>query len=318
MRRQPCSTVTICKGYECLPGIGPGRDPNSHRVSLLAALSRLFDTLSFSSSNLFEPRQLLRALPFLLLAAILSNGTSTPRAVAQTRIKDVAAVHGVRGNQLVGYGLVVGLNGTGDTLRNAPFTDRSIQSMLDSMGINTKNSLARTRNVAAVIVTAELPAFASKGSRVDITVSSIGDASSLSGGSLVMTALLGADKTIYAVAQGPVVASSVAAAGRAESVVQGVPTVGRIPNGAFVERDAPGQFAENRALRLELRNPDFLTAVRMVDTINAYARRRYGSDVAEEQDLRTIRLKQPRGITSARFIAEIGELDAATDARLAW
>lgn len=248
----------------------------------------------------------------VVACSLLVVGAVAP-ALSQTRIKDIAAVQGVRANQLVGYGLVVGLNGTGDTLRNAPFTDRSIQSMLDELGINTKNSVARTRNVAAVLVTAELPPFANKGARIDVTVSSIGDASSLYGGSLIMTALAGPDKTIYAVAQGPVAASSISATGRAESVVQGVPTVGRIANGALIEREAPGQFGESRSLRLELRNPDFLTAVRMVDTINGFARRRYGGNVAEEQDLRTIRLTQPRGVSPARFVAEIGELEAVAD-----
>ena len=122
---------------------------------------------------------------------------------AATRIKDIVSVQGVRANQLVGYGLVIGLNGTGDSLRNSPFTEQSLQSMLDRMGINVRNSKARTRNVAAVIVTAELPAFVGKGSRIDVTVSSLGDATSLAGGSLVLTPLTGADDQIYAVAQGP-------------------------------------------------------------------------------------------------------------------
>lgn len=245
-----------------------------------------------------------------LLALLSGNGW----AQAQTRIKDIAAVQGIRPNQLLGYGLVVGLNGTGDTLRNAPFTDRSVQSMLDELGINTKNTTARTRNVAAVIVTAELPPFANKGSRIDVTVSSIGDASSLYGGSLVMTPLAGADKKIYAVAQGAVVASSIQAAGRAESVVQGVPTVGRIANGALVERQAPGDFADgSEGLRLELRNPDFKTAVTIADAINDFAHDRYGMTVAREYDLRTVLLRKPPRITAARFIAEIGDLNARAD-----
>lgn len=235
-------------------------------------------------------------------------------AYAQTRIKDIAVLQGIRANQLLGYGLVVGLNGTGDTLRNSPFTDRSVQSMLDELGINTKNSVARTRNVAAVIVTAELPPFANKGSRIDVTVSSIGDASSLYGGALVMTPLAAADKKIYAVAQGAVVASSIQAAGRAESLVQGVPTVGRIANGALVERQAPGDFADgNDGLRLELRNPDFKTAVTVADTINVFARERYGITAAREYDLRTVLLRKPANVTAARFVAEIGELTARAD-----
>jgi len=234
-------------------------------------------------------------------------------AIAEMRIKDIASVQGIRGNQLIGYGLVVGLNGTGDSLRNSPFTERSLQSMLDEMGVNTKNSSARSRNVAAVMVTAELPALSSKGSRIDVSVSSIGDASSLYGGSLVLTALSGADKAIYAVAQGAIVASSISGAGRAESVVQGVPTVGRIVNGALVERDAPGQLSELQNLRLELRNPDFRTAVNVVDVINAYSRRRFGVDAAYEQDFRSVVLRRPAGVSVTRFISEIGELSTQVD-----
>jgi flagellar P-ring protein FlgI len=162
------------------------------------------------------------------------------QAQAATRIKDIISVQGVRANQLVGYGLVIGLNGTGDTLRNSPFTQQSLQSMLDRMGINVRNANARTRNVAAVIVTADLPAFAGKGARIDITVSSLGDATSLAGGSLILTPLIGADNQIYAVGQGPLAVAGFASGGKAETLTQGVPTTGRIPNGALVEREAPG------------------------------------------------------------------------------
>lgn len=249
----------------------------------------------------------------LLLALVLVACADRP-AVAQTRIKDITLLQGVRANQLVGYGLVVGLNGTGDTLRNAPFTDQSIQSMLDRMGISIRSANARTRNVAAVIVTAELPAFAGKGARIDVTVSSMGDATSLQGGSLVLTPLSGPDSAVYAVAQGAIAVSGSSAAGRGESVVQGVPTVGRIPNGALVERSAPGRLAEDPVMKLELRNPDFATAVRLVDSINRYAMQRYGRRVAYDDDLRTVRLARPPGVTPARFIAELGELEAEADA----
>jgi flagellar P-ring protein FlgI len=238
---------------------------------------------------------------------------SAVSAAAQTRIKDISTVQGVRPNQLVGYGLVVGLNGTGDTLRNAPFTQQSIQAMLDRMGVNIRNAGARTRNVAAVVVTAELPPFSVKGSRIDVTISSIGDATSLLGGSLVLTPLLAPDNQIFAVAQGPLAVGGVSAAGRAESVVQGVPTVGRIPNGALVERDAPGRLGADHALKLELRNPDFATAVRVADAINEFAVHRYGRRVADEEDLRTIRLTRPANISVTRFVAELGELIASTD-----
>jgi flagellar P-ring protein FlgI len=146
-----------------------------------------------------------------------------------------------------------------------------------------------------------------------VTISSIGDATSLLGGSLVLTPLLAPDNQIFAVAQGPLAVGGVSAAGKAESVVQGVPTVGRIPNGALVERDAPGRLSADLSLKLELRNPDFATSVRVADAINEFAAHRYGRRVAEEEDLRTIRLTRPVNISATRFIAEIGELTASTD-----
>jgi flagellar P-ring protein precursor FlgI len=248
----------------------------------------------------------------LLLAGLLC---CLAQAVnAETRIKDIVAVQGVRANQLIGYGLVIGLNGTGDTLRNSPFTEQSLQSMLDRMGINVRNSKARTRNVAAVIVTAELPAFVGKGARIDVTVSSLGDATSLAGGSLFLTPLSGADNQIYAVAQGPLAVTGFSTQGKAETLTQGVPTTGRIPNGALVEREAPGHFAEEKTMVLELRNPDFGTAVKVADAVNAYMHARYGIKVARENDLRTITVRRPFYLSAARFMAEIGELPVRPDA----
>jgi flagellar P-ring protein precursor FlgI len=244
-----------------------------------------------------------RALLAFIAGLLLATSVN-----AATRIKDIVSVQGVRSNQLVGYGLVIGLNGTGDSLRNAPFTSQSIQSMLDRMGINVRNANPRTKNVAAVIVTAELPAFIGAGTRLDVTVSSLGDATSLAGGSLVLTPLMGADNVIYAVAQGPLAVSGFATQGKAETLTQGVPTTGRIPNGAVVEREAPGRFSDEKVLVLELRNPDFNTAVRVADAINAYGADRFGLRVAREEDLRTVVLQKPRTIGAARFIAEIGEL----------
>ena len=231
-----------------------------------------------------------------------------PRLGAPTRIKDIVSVGGVRSNQLVGYGLLIGLNGTGDSLRNSPFTEQSLQSMLDRMGVNVRKVSPRTRNVAAVIVTAELPAFIGRGSRIDVTVSSLGDATSLVGGSLIMTPLAGPDNEIYAVAQGPVAVSGFTAGGAAETLTQNVPTSARIPNGAHVEREPPGRFSEERNLTLELRNPDFATAVRITDAINAYTLGRHGFRSAQERDLRTVSVITPRNLGPARFIAEIGDL----------
>jgi flagellar P-ring protein precursor FlgI len=236
------------------------------------------------------------------------------QAQAATRIKDIVSVQGVRANQLVGYGLVIGLNGTGDTLRNSPFTQQSLQSMLDRMGINVRNANMRTRNIAAVIVTADLPAFAGKGSRIDVTVSSLGDATSLAGGSLILTPMAGADNQIYAVGQGALAVAGFSATGKAETVTQGIPTTGRIPNGALVEREAPGSLMDEKILVLELRNPDFNTAVNVADAINAHTAQRYGIKVARENDLRTISINRPFYVNPTRFLADIGELGVETDA----
>ncbi len=251
----------------------------------------------------------MRSILALLALCLVLTG-----AEAATRIKDVATLQNVRENQLIGYGLVIGLQGSGDSLRNAPFTDQSMRSMLDRLGINVTGQSPRTRNVAAVIVTAELPPFTGKGARIDVTVSSLGDATSLAGGTLIFTPLTGADGRVYAVAQGPLAVSGFASSGQAENLSQGVPTTGRIPNGALVERQLPGRFADIPNLVLELRNPDFMTAVVIADAINSFAAKRYGMRVAEEQDLRTVALAKPGNISPTRFIAEIGELLIEPDA----
>jgi flagellar P-ring protein precursor FlgI len=248
------------------------------------------------------------------LGALLLILASVGASSAQSRIKDITEVRGVRANQLVGYGLVIGLNGSGDSLRNAPFTNQSIQSMLDRMGVNVRNSQARTQNIAAVMVTAELPPFIGKGARIDVTVSSLGDAKSLQGGTLVLTPLLAADNNIYAVAQGPVSVSGFAAGGKAETVTQGVPTTGRIANGGLVEREGPGKFGDDKDIVLELRNPDFSTAVSIADVINGYTMDRFGVRAAREQDLRSVHIALPEKITPARFVAEIGDLQVRPDA----
>lgn len=248
------------------------------------------------------------------LLAILSLVMATIPVEAGTRIKDIVSVKGVRANQLVGYGLVIGLNGTGDSLRNSPFTEQSIQSMLDRMGVNLNSARPRSKNVAGVIVTAELPPFSGKGSRIDVTVSSLGDATSLGGGTLIMTPLSGADNEIYAVAQGPIAVSGFSAQGRAETVTQGVPTAGRVANGALVEREVPGPLSESDKMEIVLRNPDFGTAISIVDAINKYATERFGQRVAREKDLNSVELRRPDGIGPARFIAEIGDLVVQADA----
>lgn len=237
-----------------------------------------------------------------------------PSLGSPTRIKNIVSVRGVRANQLVGYGLVIGLNATGDSLRNSPFTEQSLQAMLDRMGVNIRKQNTRTRNSAAVIVTADLPAFVQTGSTIDVTVSSLGDATSLLGGSLIMTPLYGADNLIYAVAQGPITVSGYQIEGAAQTVTQNVPTSGRIPNGALVEREAPGQFVDLEFIGLELRNPDFGTAVRIADAINAYGLDRFGVQLARASDLRSVAVKRPPSIAPTRLMAEIGEILVEPDA----
>ncbi len=220
---------------------------------------------------------------------------SSQAAVAQVRIKDIVDIEGVRDNMLVGYGLVVGLNGTGDTIRNSPFTEQSLVGMLERLGVNTRIgaggrlSNLRTRNVAAVIVTATLHPYAAQGTRIDVTVSALGDAQSLLGGTLLVTPLIGADGEVYAVAQGPIAVGGFAAAGNAETVVQNVPTSGRIASGAIVEREIEFALAELPVLRISLRNPDFTTAQRIADAINT----RLGAAFAQATDPASILLTVP-------------------------
>lgn len=247
---------------------------------------------------------------FLALALAL---LSTLPAGAMTRIKDMSTIQGVRDNQLIGYGLVMGLQGTGDTIRNSPFTEQALQSMLDRMGINIKGLPLRARNIAAVVVTANLPAFAGLGSRIDVTVSSVGDASSLKGGTLLITPLAGSDGQVYAVAQGQLAVSGFTVQGQAETLTQGVPTSGRIPNGALVERQIPGQLRDLPELVVELDNPDFKTAARITDAINAYTRARFGKVLARERDLRTVVVQRPAQLSIARFLADIGDLRIQPD-----
>ena len=207
--------------------------------------------------------------------------------MAQVRIKDIADVEGVRDNQLVGYGLVVGLNGTGDRLDSAVFTRQSLIGMLERLGVNTRDQEAKlqTKNVAAVMVTSNLPAFARSGSRIDVAVSALGDAKDLTGGTLLVTPLLGADGEVYAVAQGALATGAISALGAAGSVTRNVPTAARIANGATVEREVP-QLASRTTLRLGLRNPDLTTARRMADAIN----RVLGAGTARATDQRTVSL----------------------------
>jgi flagellar P-ring protein precursor FlgI len=238
---------------------------------------------------------------------------SVAPSFASVRIKDIAGLQGVRDNQLVGYGLVIGLQGTGDSVRNSPFTGQALQSMLDRLGVNVRNSPLRTRNVAAVIVTADLPPFAGRGSRIDVSVASMGDATSLLGGTLVVTSLLAADGQTYALAQGRLNVSGFDARGEAERLTQGVTTAARIPGGALVERQVADQLSNLHVLSLELRNPDFVTAERVAAAINSFTRQRYKATVAFALDHRTISLTRPVALSTSRFIAEIERLELEPD-----
>ena len=233
--------------------------------------------------------------------------------LGQIRLKDLVEFDGVRGNDLVGYGLVVGLNGTGDGLRNAPFTEEIMSNILERLGVNVTGEQYRPKNVAAVFVTATLPPFARSGSRIDVTVSAIGDAKSLQGGTLVMTPLNGADGQIYAVSQGTIIAGGVSAQGDAGSVVEGVPTAGVIPTGARVEREISFDLNSMSSLRLALRAPDFTTAQRIESVINT----EFGGQIATMMDSGTVMLNiSATGMPSpAHALARIEDLTVQPEQR---
>jgi flagellar P-ring protein precursor FlgI len=233
-------------------------------------------------------------------------------AYAEPRIKDIADFEGVRENQLVGYGLVVGLPGTGDSLRNSPFTRQSLAAMLERLGVNAAEGNLNTRNVAAVMVTANLPPFSAQGSRIDVSVSALGDARSLAGGHLLVTPLIGADQQVYAVAQGPIAIGGFSASGASgSSVTRGVPTAGRIPSGALVEREIGFDIAAQSELRLALRNPDFTTARRIADAINAAL----GAEIARALNPGAVVLRRPADYAGdmVALVGRIEGLEVAVD-----
>lgn len=231
-------------------------------------------------------RGMLRPLTMTVVGLLLSAGT----ADAASRIKDIVNVQGIRENPLVGYGLVVGLNGTGDTLSNGHFTKQSLLAMLNRLGVKPTESGLDSDNVAAVMVTAELPAFARQGSRIDVTVSALGDAESLLGGTLLVTPIMGADGEVYAVAQGQLAVGGFAAAGEAESITKGVPTSARIANGAIIEREITFDISNMKTVNLSLRNPDFTTARRIAQAINAFL----GTAAARPSDPTTVHITVPK------------------------
>lgn len=212
------------------------------------------------------------------------------QAAASSRIKDIADFEGVRENQLVGYGLVVGLNGAGDNIKSINFAKESLISMLDQLGINARDGQLKSKNIAAVMVTASLPPFARQGSRIDVMVSAMGDAKSLQGGTLIATPLSGANGEVYAVAQGQIATGSVSAQGNNASVTRGVPTSGRIANGAIIENEIDFALDSLKNIRIALRNPDFTTARRISDAINAML----GQPASKALDPATVDLQIPQ------------------------
>src|ERR1700742_4502454 len=253
-----------------------------------------------------------KATVFRMIGAALAVlALSAMPAGATSRIKDLASIEGIRQNQLIGYGLVVGLNGTGDTLNNIPFTKQSLQAMLERMGVNIRGVTIRTGNVAAVMVTGNLPPFGTQGTRMDGTVSALGDAKNLQGGTLLVTPLLGADGNVYAVAQGSISINGFQAEGAAASITRGVPTVGRIANGAIIEREI--EFALNRLpnVRLALRNGDFTTAKRIAAAVNDFL----GAKSAEPLDPSTVQLTIPPEFkgNAVALLTEIEQLQVEPD-----
>lgn len=247
----------------------------------------------------------------LLAMAALMIAAPTQHASGQTRIKDIVDFEGVRENILVGYGLVVGLNGTGDALDSAIFTRESLVGMLERLGVNARDDNLDTDNVAAVMVTATLPPFSKQGSRIDVSISAIGDAEDLLGGTLLVTPLVGADGEVYAVAQGPVATGAISAAGDGQSVVQGVPTNGRIANGAIIEREIAFSMASMETVTIALKNPDFTTARRISQAINAFI----GLPISQANDLASVRMIVPENYrgNAVALITDVEQLRVTPD-----
>ena len=264
----------------------------------------MMDFLKFSSTAI---RKTSRFLPILFVFIVFDIKALD----AQTRIKDIVDFEGVRENMLIGYGLVVGLNGTGDTLSSSIFTRESLVGMLERLGVNARDDSLKTDNVAAVMVTATLPPFAKQGTRIDLSLSAIGDADSLLGGTLLVTPLVGADGEVYAVAQGPVAVGGVSAGGAGAEVSKGVPTNGRIASGAIIEREISFDLQGLDTLRISLRNPDFTTARRIAQAINSFV----GGPIAQSRDSATVALVVPdnyRGKMVA-LITDIEQLRVTPD-----
>jgi len=248
------------------------------------------------------------SIAILLILSLLIPITGEAKT---TRIKDIVDFEGVRDNQLVGYGLVVGLNGTGDSLNNSPFTEQSLIAMLERLGVSTRGQNMNTGNVAAVMVTATLPPFTNQGADIDVSVSALRDAESLQGGTLLVTPLMAADGEVYAVAQGPVIISGFTIEGDAATVTQNIPTAGRVPGGAIVEREIDFDLAELQEIRLALRNPDFTTARRIASAINGSQ----NGNVASAENSASVVLRRPNGYSGniVDLITDIEQLPVQPD-----
>lgn len=251
------------------------------------------------------------AAALLLSTFSLAAAPADAAARGLTRIKDIVEFEGVRDNMLIGYGLVVGLNGTGDSLNNSPFTEQSIIGMLDRLGVNVRDDKLNTKNIAAVMVTATLPPFTNQGARIDINISAMGDSKSLQGGTLLVTPLMGADGQVYAVGQGPVSIAGFSASGDAATVTQNIPTTGRIAAGAIIERELPFDMQGRTTSRLALRNPDFTTARRIAAAINSHLK--YPAAIA--QNPASVEVKLPPGYSAGlvNLLTDIEQLRIAPD-----
>lgn len=272
------------------------------------------------TNNVISKLKLLLIATLALGLAATSAAAATPKegasksigsSLGSTRIKDIVEIEGVRDNMLIGYGLVVGLNGTGDSINNSPFTEQSIIGMLDRLGVNVRDSGLKTKNIAAVMVTATLPPFTNQGARIDVSISSLGDSKSLQGGTLLVTPLMGADGQVYAVSQGPVSIAGFSASGAAGSVTQNIPTAGRISAGAIVEREIPFSIEGMTTTRLALRNPDFTTARRIAAAINESLK----FPAAHAQNPGSVEVKIPPGYQAGivNLITDIEQLKIQPD-----
>ena len=268
----------------------------SERASKVSTASTIFRRLAVLATSL----------------ALVTTLALPPAAHGASRIKDISDFEGIRDNMLVGYGLVVGLNGTGDSLTKSPFTQQSLTSMLERLGVNTRDATLNTDNVAAVMVTAVLPPFARQGTRIDVTISALGDADSLLGGTLLVTPLMGADGEVYSVAQGQVSIAGFSAEGQSGSTVaRGVPTSGRIANGAIIEREIKFELDALDAINIALRNPDLTTARSVAQAING----NLDAAVAELVDPGTVRLQIPALYRTnvALLLSEVEQITVETD-----